>query len=132
MPQRKIIDNSRLDYSDVWCLVNLHFRRFLVLLKPEMQVYNILVDREIILMGLAKLGNYRLSQLFDFGRMPNVLLALLLLFKRSQWSFGRSNEKCFINRVLVFPRREIKIILYPQKCFVYKYISCYSKLYIQS
>lgn len=92
MPQCKIIDNSRLDYSVVWCLVKFHFRRFLVPLKPEMQVYNILVDREIILMGLAKLGYYRLSQLFDFGRMPNVLLALLLLFKRSQWLFGRSNE----------------------------------------
>lgn len=80
-----------------------------------MQVYNILVDRGVILTGLAELGKYRLSQLFDFGRIPNVLLALLLLFKRSQWSFGRSDEKFFINGVLVFPGRKIKIILYPKK-----------------
>lgn len=93
-----------------------------------MQVYNILVDRGVILMGLGELGKHRLSQMFDFGRMPNVLLALLLLFKGSRWSFGRSDEKCFINGVLVFPKREIKIILYPQKWFVYKYISNYSNL----
>ena len=96
-------------------LVKLYFRSLLVPLKPEMQLCNILVGRGVLLTGLAELGKYGLSQLFDFERMPNVLLALLLLFKRSQWSFGRSDEKRFINRVLVFPRRKIKIFLYPKK-----------------
>lgn len=91
------------------------FRSLLVPLKLDMQVYNILVDKGVILMGLAEPGKYKLSQLFDFGRMPNVLLALLFLFKRSQWSFGRSDEKCFINRVLVFLSRKVKIILHPKK-----------------
>lgn len=80
-------------------LVKLYFRCFLVPLKLEVQVYNISVDRGVILMGLAEPGKHKLSQLFDFGRMPNVLLALLLLFKRSQWSFGRSDEKRFIDIV---------------------------------
>lgn len=101
----------------------MHFRSFLVSLKLKVQVFNVLVDRGVILTGLAKLGNYRLSQMFDFGKMPNVLLAFLLLFKRSQWSFGRSDEKCFMNRVLAFLGKEIKLILYPKTCLVYKYIS---------
>lgn len=76
----------------------MHFRRFLVSLKLKVQVFHVLVDRGVILTGLAELGNYRLSQKFDFGKMPNVLLAFLLLFKRRQWSFGRSDEKCFMNQ----------------------------------
>lgn len=87
------MDNNRLGYSDILGLNKLYFKSFLVHLELEMQVYHILVDRGDVLMGLAELGKYRLSQLFDFGGMPNVLLALLLLLKRSQWSFGRSDKK---------------------------------------